>query len=443
MNTPIYDFVKKYVSSQTVRAHMPGHKGRDVTGSPFSDAYLYDITEIDGADALFEASGIIRESERNASSLFGTAETVYSSFGSTSCIYAMLASACRPHDTVIAARNAHRAFVNACTLLDLDVVWVYPRFSGTIISGEISLCDVENALAAHHASAVYVTSPDYLGKTADIRSISEICRSHGAYLLCDNAHGAYLAFLHENIHPTVLGADMCCDSAHKTLPVLTGGAYLHSMNAALAGRAKENMSLFCSSSPSYLIMQSLDLCNGYLAGKFPDDLAEAVDNISELKALLSQRYTLCGDEPLKISLCTADAGYTGTDTAAYLRENGIECEYADDTHTVLMLSVCNTAEETAYIGDVLMRLPQREPLSCSDNSGISPMEQVMSIREASFAANEFIPREELERAAGRICGRAVTCCPPGIAAAVPGERITEENVKFLKRYGIPGINVVK
>lgn len=256
MNTPIYDFVHKYAQSGTVRAHMPGHKGV-VRGDGISAVYPYDITEIKGADALFEADGIIAQSEKNAATLFGTDGTFYSAGGSTLCIQAMLAAVCRHGDRICAARNSHKALLNSCILLGLDVDWIYPEFrDGSVIGGSITAAGVENVLKKSQSPAcVYITSPDYLGNIADIKGIAQVCRRYDVPLLVDNAHGAHLAFLDENIHPIALGADMCCDSAHKTLPVLTGGAYLHTASSKYTDRIKECMSLFGSSSPSYLILQ--------------------------------------------------------------------------------------------------------------------------------------------------------------------------------------------
>lgn len=168
MNTPVYDFLINYAQQDPVRLHMPGHKGR--FGAPaLQKATALDITEITGADSLFEASGILAESEKNASSLYGTAYTFYSCGGSTLCIQTMLLLMKQQGRRVLAARNVHRAFLNACVLLDIPVQWIYPRKSDGILSGTYDLADFEAALQAQTRPAcVYVTSPDYLGRMADI-----------------------------------------------------------------------------------------------------------------------------------------------------------------------------------------------------------------------------------------------------------------------------------
>ena len=220
MKTPISDFVNKYAKSGIARFHMPGHKG--VNGNAL------DITEIKGADELYGAEGIIKESEDNASALFGSAHSYYSAEGSTLAIKAMLTLAAseRPageRPLFVAARNVHKAFVYGAAMLDAEVEWIYSA-EGHICKCKISPEGVEKAIRScrRKPDGVYVTSPDYLGNIADVKGIAEVCDRLGVPLLVDNAHGAYLAFLEENMHPMALGASMCADSAHKTLPVLTG-----------------------------------------------------------------------------------------------------------------------------------------------------------------------------------------------------------------------------
>lgn len=180
---------------------MPGHKGRIFLG-----AEPRDITEICGADSLFEADGIIAESEKNASNLFDTKRTVYSCEGSTLSIKAMLYLAAINRENkserpvFVAARNVHRAFVYASAELDADVVWLTSKDNLSLCSCKISAEDLKETLSKQKVkpAAVYITSPDYLGNTADIAALSQIAHSFGVPLLCDNAHGAYLHFYVRN-----------------------------------------------------------------------------------------------------------------------------------------------------------------------------------------------------------------------------------------------------
>ena len=438
MNTPVADFVQRYAKAGTARLHMPGHKGRCFLGCE-----PWDITEIHGADALYEAEGILAESEQNAAALFGSQRTCYSTEGSSQCIRAMLylAVAASGSRTVVAARNVHRAFVSAAALLDLEIRWLWPEESRSLCGCPISPAQLEEALGSlpEPPAAVYLTSPDYLGGMAEIPALAQVCHQHGTLLLVDNAHGAYLRFLQPSLHPLDLGADLCCDSAHKTLPVLTGGAYLHlspTAPAQLAPLAKSALGLFGSTSPSYLTLGSLDLCNRYLAEGYPQRLAEAVERLAELR----ERLTAAGwrvepSDPLRVTVA-APRGVTGQELAGQLRRQGAECEYADRDFLVLMATPENTPEELAQAAAALGQCPgEANPPQLPLARG----ERACSIRQAAFA-----PRETVDAAhsLGRVCGLPTVGCPPAIPIAVSGERITPEALALFAYYGIEQVEVL-
>ncbi len=441
MTTPVCDFVKGYAEKNTVRVHMPGHKG-NTAGRYGSAVFPYDITEIKGADVLFEADGIIDESERNAAELFHTSRTFYSAGGSTLCIQAMLAVCAKQGDKVIAARNSHKAFHNSCILLGLSPVWIYPEFKdGSAVSGRINADSIEKLLNENpDAACVYITSPDYLGAIADIKKIADKVHSFGKPLIVDNAHGAYLAFLDESIHPIALGADMCCDSAHKTLPVLTGGAYLHTASEKYAEKIKGAMSLFGSSSPSYLILQSLDMCNKYLAEDFRDELARTVERVNRLKKELGGLYTIEESEPLKISIYALRCGMTGWELADRLREADIEPEYADETHIMMMFSPQNDEDDFERIKKALLNMKMPKIRLMPPQFELKPPKKAMGMREAFFSESEIVKTED---ALGRICAKTETICPPCVPAAACGEIFDENIIKILKMYSISEVNVVK
>jgi arginine/lysine/ornithine decarboxylase len=203
MDTPIADFLRHYRDDRMVRFHVPGHKGKAVLGCE-----SLDITEVKGADALYESDGIIAESERNATALFGSRRTCYSTEGSSQCIRAMLyltlthrTSEGRP--VVVAARNVHKAFVYAAAMLDFDVVWLWPEQQNSLCGCPVSAEQLEEVLAGlkNPPAAVYLTSPDYLGGMADVPALAEVAHRNGTILVVDNAHGAYLRFLNPSLHP--------------------------------------------------------------------------------------------------------------------------------------------------------------------------------------------------------------------------------------------------
>ncbi len=394
MNTPICDFVRRY---DRQRLHMPGHKGVGPLGCE-----KYDITEVAGADSLYMADGIIAESEANASSLFGC-PTFYSTEGSSHCIRAMLYLATRKNHRVLAARNCHTAFLSAAALLDLEVDWL----------------DDNTAITADYA-AVYVTSPDYLGNICDIAALAARCRAVGVKLLVDNAHGAYLRFLKPSRHPMDLGADLCCDSAHKTLPVLTGGAYLHTW--AVDG-VKEALALFGSTSPSYLILQSLDAANVYL------------ENFRPSLTVPPLPFERVGDEPLKITLAPKSRGYTGLELADILRKSDFECEFADPDYLVLMPQSGEDLTELAQVLD----LPARPPILTQPPKPVMGR-RAMSIRQAMLAESQTVA---IDRAVGRVLAQPSVFCPPAIPILVCGEVIDEAAIEAFSYYGIEKCRVIK
>ncbi len=445
MKTPIYDFVCQYAEKNALRLHMPGHKGKNLLGFE-----KFDITEINGADSLYEADGIINESEKNAGELFGC-KTLYSTEGSSLCIRAMLYLVClyakekNEKPLIFAGRNAHKSFLSAAVLLDFDVEWLYPEKGQTYLSCNITPEKLRESFMKtdRKPTAVYVTSPDYLGNTIDIKAISHICKENGVLLIVDNAHGAYLRFLPESLHPIDAGADMCCDSAHKTLPVLTGGAYLHINRIApslFAENAKNALALFGSTSPSYLILQSLDIANRYLAEKFRDDLKSFAKKIENLKInLKSNGYILIEKEPLKITIDAKSYGYYGNDFAEKLSSSGIEYEFCDKDFVVMMFTPALNDEEINQIEKTLLKIAKRDKIN-EIPPEIPHPEKVMSIREAAMSCNQVLP---VEKCCGKVLALSSVGCPPAVSVIAGGEKIDEDVIKNLQYYSAKNCIIIK
>ena len=440
MKTPICAFLQKYASDDNLRLHMPGHKG-------IGEVERFDLTEIEGADSLYEASGIIKESEQIASSLFGS-YTLYSTEGSSLAIRAMLylamlsgKSGTRP--VVLAGRNAHKVFVSAAALLDFDVEWLVGGES--YLESRITPEAVDKTIATmqNPPVAVYITSPDYLGNTADISGIARVCKKHGVLLLVDNAHGAYLAFTKPSLHPIALGADMCADSAHKTLPAFTGTAYLHigeSVPSEIRERAKAAMALFGSTSPSYLMLASLDKVNAYIADGYEKKLGIFTEKLTEIrKKLTAIGYEVVGDEPMKLTVMPKSYGYTGYELAKHLEKRRIVPEFCDDDYLVLMPTPEITDEELARLEDALISLEKKASVSTLPPA-LSLPPKAITPRAAILSVAERIPVDEAQ---GRILADITVGCPPAVPIVVSGEVITREAIDAFKYYGIDTCSVVK
>ncbi|MBQ9468424.1 MAG: aminotransferase class V-fold PLP-dependent enzyme [Clostridia bacterium] len=460
-NTPICDFVKEYARKKPLRFHMPGHKGRKILGCE-----PLDLTEIEGADSLFEASGIIAESERNASALFGC-PTFYSTEGSSLCVRAMLylASTRGRGKTVLAARNVHKSFLYAAALLDFDVRWLYPD-DGSYLSNAFSPHSVAAALdgAEEKPCCVFLTSPDYLGGVCDVKEIARVCHERGVLLLVDCAHGAYLRFpAQASVFPTDLGADLVCSSAHKTLPVLTGGAYLHIGNGVkeeFRPRAKDALALFASTSPSYLILQSLDAANARLKTLGSKWAPFCLDLFSVSNRLHAAGYgilaparftdgTMTGKTDPEKDLCAADygkltvkpksRGYTGDELAAILEDRAIYPEFHDPDHIVFMTSPLNGKKDLKALERALLSIPCRAPIRESAPPLPRP-ERVMSVREALFSPSERLPASECR---GRVLHDPSVSCPPAVPVLMCGERIDGQAIECFEYYGVKEVAVVR
>lgn len=451
MNTPIYDFVQSYCESGAVRLHMPGHKG---VAGPLG-VEPYDITEINGADVLSKACGIIAESEANAGELFGC-RTFYSTEGSSLCIRTMvfllkkLAIRNGQKPFILATRNAHRSFVDAIALLDVDVEWIMPRAGESyeccsVTGEELGTIIDEYRAQGRVPSAVYVTSPDYLGNIADISELADACHSRRCLLMVDNAHGAYLRFLAESAHPIDLGADVCCDSAHKTLPVLTGGAYLHisrGVDPFLMDYVGRAMALFSTTSPSYLILQSLDLCNAYLAehGAAFEQAAVRTDKLRA--ALMVAGYKVIGNERLKLTLQAGTAFADGEWLAEQLDAKGITVEYFDYRHVVMMFSPMTKEEDYEKVREALMELAGKFPGKEADaekapddeegirgNIRLTAPERAMSPSEAILAESEYVDARDC---AGRILAEPLVSMPPCVPVYMCGEVLDAEAIRYIR-----------
>ena len=394
----LFEEMSAYIAAGRSRFHTPGHAGKAAALLPFSPLLPYDLTEVEGLDSLYHADGVLQACEDRAAALFGSRGSFLSAGGCSQAIKAMLSLAVPPGGRV--------------------------------------LCNTS-------VDAVYLTSPDYYGRLCDIAAIAAVCRRFGTPLLVDNAHGSHLRFLPEDRHPLSLGADMTACSLHKTLPVLTGGALLNIGNETYISDARERMALFGSTSPSYLIMGSLDLCFDWLerGGKAAFDRLEArAKALREFAWRLG--FSLPGgrQDPVRFTLPLAENGIAADDARAAFRPDCM-WEYCDPAAMVFLLHPFHEEADFARLKEGLSRLrPRIGSKKMGDPSAFPRAEAILPVREALFAPAEILP---LHRASGRIAAELVCPCPPGIPVAVPGERLEGEILSLLQETGWAQVRVVR
>ena len=427
MSAPLYSALKAHSALGRSPFHTPGHKGSPAALPP--DLWRLDLTELPDTGSLYDGGGPIEEAERLAAALFGTARTCLSAGGCTLCIQAMLRLAAPGGGKVLCSRAVHRSAVGAMALLGIEPVWAMSE-------------DLIPAIeAVNGAKAVYVTSPNYYGQLLDIGAIAAACRRKNLPLLVDCAHGAHLFFTNPKLHPLAQGASMTADSAHKTLGVLTGGAWLNIGDARFAADAKDAMALFGSTSPSFPVLASLDLCREWLeanADAFPS-LQERVERLRDFALSRGIPSAAGPADPTRLTLDTAAAGLSGTEAAERFRAAGVEPEYADSSCVVLIATPFNTGEDFLRLEKAIGLLPVGEPLP--RRPALPPLPPAgLPLREALLSPSRTVP---LEKAVGKPAASIACPCPPGIPVVMPGELVTKETADFLRGYGFFGIKVIE
>ncbi len=444
-----YEILKKYRNLGFSSFHTPGHKSNFFSKY---DLVSLDLTELPVTDSLYEASGIIKELEAEISEFYGSGASFISCGGNTLCIQAMIRLVARAGDTILCDRVVHRSAVSAMGLLDINTVWIKRKIcekSG--LASEIDIYDLEKKLKnTKNVKAVYLTSPSYHGILQNIQEISKICKKHDILLLVDNAHGSHLKFF--DLHPLDLGADITCDSAHKTLPVLTGGAWLHinknnKLNEKLIKNAKSAMALFGSTSPSYITMASISICVEWLKKNSKQDFFSLKKRVSKINLLAQDKNIfLVSDylitDPTRIVLGVFNIGYTGFEFAQRLREFNIEPEFCDENYVVLIPSPFNTKKDWEKLENFIRNIKIKSPKKLDTiDSNLEFNNQKMSISNALLRESQ--EEIDIENCVGKIAADIVCPCPPGIPVVMPGEEINIFSQKKLINYNIKKINILK
>ena len=446
----IFDKLCEIKDSDMLPMHMPGHK-RNSSLVSFADPYEIDITEIDGVDNLHHPEGMILEAQMRAAKLYGTDISWFLVNGSTAGVMAAILGATHKHDTVIVARNVHQSTMNALYMGELNAVWTYPVQDDELdqagVCGWIDPKDIKDKLEQNpHASAVIITSPTYEGIISDIKSIADIAHSYGAALIVDEAHGAHFKFNKEFPKQAYdLGADIVIQSLHKTLPALTQTSIMHIRDQIVdVSRVRMYYDMLQTTSPSYILMASIDQCIRYIESQLKMENDAFTVNVRRLGTLRDRigklRYIrlLETDDIGKIVLLTSD----GEKLYQKLRDkHHIQLEMASMRYCLAMTSIADSDETYRRFAEALEDLdsPEMELRPGHESYSIPRAKTAMSIYEASNAKREYV---ELNESLGRVAAKRVCFYPPGISIVNPGELISEEILDYIKKGIIAGLNVM-
>lgn len=409
--------------------HMPGHKRNSKFGIIGSEI---DITEINGYDDLHNPKGLIKETENKLSELYGSKESIMLVNGSTVGILSAVFAMTNNGDTVIVAANCHKSVYNACALRKLKVVIAQPDFDE--INGiftKISQNEINTLLGTHpYAKLVIITSPTYEGYISNI--------SIKIPLLIDAAHGAHLPFCDFGEYPK---ADIVISSLHKTLPALTQTAVANIYNDEFTSEMRRFIDIFETSSPSYVLMNSVSVCVEYIETHKNDFkiFEKSLRNFYNSTKLEKLSF-IKAEDLSKINISTANCDINGSELADILRHKySFECESAQLRHVILMATVGDYTEIFKKLSHTLTEIDQKVN---SKESQPLPRPKISGKAYNFEIYNENTDKTELKKSCGKISAEFIYAYPPGIPVILPGDIISQDNIEMINKLINSGINVI-
>jgi len=456
MKAPLFEALVEYSHKNKIPFHMPGHKqGKGIFENYKTDLFRIDVTELPDTDNLHFPEGVIDEAQKLLASAYGALSSFFLVNGSTCGIQAMIATVCNPGDILIVDRNCHSSVISALILSGVIPKYVYPEYISKLgFMGGIAPEEIKKAFIRFpEAKGVLITSPNYYGICLDIESIADIVHSFNKVLLVDEAHGAHFYF-HEKLPKGAIqcGADICVQSAHKTLPALTQSSMLHvGSNRISLSRLKKCLRLFQSSSPSFILMAYLDVARNIMveSGKqifdslleYSHALMQYINNNTNARCPLQQlvgQHAVHEVDVTRLVINFSDYSISGYEVAAILNEQyNIQVEMADFNNIVCIPSVGNSACDFQALGFAVGELLKKVNVQFQHKrvhsyprnpSAVSP-------REAFYSNGKVAG---LLDSVGRISCDTIVCYPPGVPILCPGETISRETVDYIldiKRMG--------
>lgn len=452
----LYNKLTSYVNQDYYPMHMPGHK-RNEALLQMENPYKLDITEIEGFDNLHQPEGILYSLSQRINRLYGSGKSYPLINGSTAGILAGICGTTSRGDKVLITRNAHRSVYHAVMLMGLTPVYCYPRQSEELpINGGISPREIEELLINNSdIRLVIITSPSYEGVVSDIGSIAKAAHSHGALLFVDEAHGAHFGF-REGFPQSAItqGADLVVQSLHKTLPSFTQTAVLHSNVESLNSRIAWYLSVYQSSSPSYLLMAGMDRCismlednGGELFQTYYDRLTEFYRSMETLRHLKVVGREIVGKDGVfdldssKITISVQNTNITGPRLMKTLRDvYHIELEMAAPEYVLGMTGICDTKEGFLRLSEALLEI-DGTVIPSKGYTGLKTSIRPMQVMLPSQAREHGTQRVKLEDSSRKVSAVLISLFPPGAPLIVPGERMEDEMIRYLMQARQEGLTV--
>jgi len=461
----LIEFIKAHRDSERASFHMPGHKGKaffkENGYEDFVDLMIDgDLTEIEGADNLFKAESILRKTMNRYKAMYTAKQAFMLVGGSSAGILASALSIISKGDTLIMASNCHKSVYNALMLSGGKAVFVAPEtLKDYGLAGEVSASRIEEALIKHpEAKAVLITSPNYYGVCSDIEKISEIVHAHGKILIVDdkiapsrgdikNQHSKA-----QKLAAEASGADIAILSTHKTLASFTQTAILLVCSDRVdVDTIANNLQILQSSSPSYILMASLDL-NARIIEEYGDalfkewqaDLDYAYEELRKIQGLELLEMELLDRTKLVFGL--REIGISGYELDALLRERGIFCELSDSRFVMAMSGIGSKRKDYELLISALNEIAE-EARESGRNSASREDDEIVLMDELYRHGEIFDVPSETERlvareSEGKISAQALIPYPPGIPIIVPGERIDSEKIRVLEKLHKDGVSVI-
>lgn len=453
MKTEIINHLREIVETNLISFHVPGHKlGKIYDKLGYSDIvkniYKMDTTEIPGTDNLHSPEGIIKKSQERASKAFKSDETYYLINGSTCGIQGAIMALCNPKDKIIVNRDCHQSVINSCILADIEPIYILSKIDKeTNIQEGIDIEEAKKIIDNNlDAKAILLTYPTYYGKTFELKEICDYAHKHNIAVIVDEAHGAHLG-LSDRLPKTALeeGADIVIQSTHKTLPSFTQSSMIHIKGDRVDRQKLSTMlRIIESSSPSYILMSSLELAVNIYETKGNELMEELLDNIEGFKEKnKNTSFDIYNeDDKTKLFLSSKKLGMTGYELEDLLREKyNIQVELANYYGVLLICTIGNTKEDLDKLSEALEDMSNRYKkdsyIECLEYPVVIP-EKALNPREAFYKNKKSV---KIYESIGQICAEYVIPYPPGVSLLSPGEVITKEIIDYVILCHKKGMNI--